>query len=101
MVRAMGFTEEKAGPLKEKWIAKYNAVNTPSASAGRPNTTSAAALARDQPFHLVLHTGFVSLWANLVGWVDDTRSQLASMLRRTMSRLLIPANKEQNVLYIR
>jgi hypothetical protein len=49
----------------------------------------------------VLHTGFVSLWANLAGWVDDTRSQLASMLRRTMSRLLIPANKEQNVLYIR
>jgi hypothetical protein len=57
--------------------------------------------ARDQPFNLVLHTGFVSLWANLAGWVDDTRSQLASMLRRTMSRLLIPANKEQNVLYIR
>jgi hypothetical protein len=101
MVRAMGFTGEKAGPLKEKWIAKYNAVNTPSASAGRPNTTSAAARARDQPFNLVLHTGFVSLWANLAGWVDDTRSQLASMLRRTMSRLLIPANKEQNVLYIR
>ena len=60
MVRAMGFTGEKAGLLKEKWIAKYNAVNTPSASAGRPNTTSAAALARDQPFNLVLHTGLVS-----------------------------------------